>query len=121
MASFSVGAIQVEIIQDGMLRMPLGRLWDEPLETWRHGASLDESGQLVQLSVHCLIVRSGGKIAVLDTGLGLSESSPSTPSVHGSRARLPGELGRLGITPEQVDAVVLSHGHGDHIGGNVSE
>jgi glyoxylase-like metal-dependent hydrolase (beta-lactamase superfamily II) len=121
MASFSVGSIQVEVVQDGMLRMPPSRLWDEPLETWRHGASLDESGELVQLSVHCLVVRSGGQIAVLDTGLGLSENSTSTPSVHGTRGQLPDELRRLGIAPEQVDAVVLSHGHGDHIGGNVSE
>ncbi len=117
MSSFQVGEIQVQVVQDGLLRMEAD-IFGVPLDQWRHGATLAEN-DLIQLSVQCLVVRAAGKILVLDTGLGLDEDSPSTVEVYGSRGRLMGELRALGIAPEQVDAVILSHGHGDHLGGNV--
>lgn len=48
------------------------------------------------------LIRGGGKIILVDTGFGttLFESMKT-----------------LGISPEQVDAVLLTHLHGDHIGG----
>ena len=119
MSSFQVGTIRVRVIQDGMLRLdPQRVLAGQPEEVWRDEVERDAGG-MAQISVSCLVVESGGKVAVLDTGLGLSESSPSTPSVAGLRGRLMPELQALGIRPEQVDAVVVSHAHGDHLGGNV--
>src|SRR5206468_2827227 len=73
----------------------------------------------VRTSVHCLLVRSGERLALLDTGFGLDERSPETPGIFGQRGRLIPELARLGVTPEQIDVVVLSHGHADHVGGTV--
>ena len=119
MTAFQVGAIQVRVIRDGMLRLdPQRILGGQPESAWRDEVERDADG-FVHLSVHCLVVRAAGKLAILDTGLGLSESSPSTPSVLGLRGQLMPELQRLGVGADDVDAVVLSHAHGDHIGGNV--
>jgi glyoxylase-like metal-dependent hydrolase (beta-lactamase superfamily II) len=120
MPSFQVGAIQVQVIQDGAIRTePARLLGGRPEEEWRSFATPEADGKIV-ISVQCLLVRVGERLALLDTGLGLAAHSPETDGVdHGRRGRLMPELARLGVAPEQVDVVVLSHGHGDHLGGNV--
>lgn len=58
----------------------------------------------------CLVVETGGKLILVDTGAdGLS---PDT-------GKLIPNLGSVGIAPEDIDIVILTHGHPDHIGGNV--
>src|SRR5581483_7202452 len=55
-----------------------------------------------------------------DTGLGLDQRSPEFVSPSVKRSQLLPELRRLGVMPEQIDLVILSHGHADHLGGNVN-
>jgi glyoxylase-like metal-dependent hydrolase (beta-lactamase superfamily II) len=58
------------------------------------------------LGVDALLVRSKDRIVLLDTGLG--------PSVQGA---LPGSLAKAGVTPAQVTDILITHSHGDHVGG----
>src|SRR5579884_3734455 len=95
-ASFQVGAIQVQVIRDGALRLDAQRMFgEERAAVLREQGSLDEAGRFV-IGVHCLLVRSGDRIAILDTGLGLSDASPSASNVFEARGQLLPELGRLG-------------------------
>ena len=54
------------------------------------------------------LLRAGGKIALFDTGNG---------SVRETPGKLPEILGGLGVKPEDVNFVLLTHLHMDHIGG----
>ena len=56
----------------------------------------------------CLLIETGRHVVLVDTGAG--ESSPTTGAI---RARL--EV--AGIRPKDVDTVILTHAHPDHIGG----
>ena len=73
-----------------------------------------ESG-MIQLYYGCFIVRSSGKIIMVDTGIG--------PGPHltrgGMEGKLMGELRRVGIKPYEVDNVIHSHLHFDHVGWNI--
>lgn len=62
----------------------------------------------ITLSVNALLVRSGEHLVLIDTGLGAQG--------HGA---LLGSLRQAGFGPEQVTDVLLTHSHGDHIGGLV--
>src|SRR5439155_4334135 len=102
MSTFQVGAIRVRVIEDGALRMDPHLFFAEaPNAALREQGGLDGDGRL-RFSVHCLVVQAGERLAILDTGLGLSEESPSSPNVFGRRGRLLPELARRGIRPEQV-------------------
>jgi glyoxylase-like metal-dependent hydrolase (beta-lactamase superfamily II) len=59
-----------------------------------------------------MLVQTGRELILFDTGNG---AGGFVPRPHGGW--LAAQLGPAGWTPEQVDVVVLSHAHPDHIGG----
>jgi glyoxylase-like metal-dependent hydrolase (beta-lactamase superfamily II) len=67
----------------------------------------------------CFLLRSGTTTVLFDTGMG----GPDAPlaGVFGTGGRLQDELADAGVAPEDVDVVVLSHLHPDHVGGNVHD
>jgi glyoxylase-like metal-dependent hydrolase (beta-lactamase superfamily II) len=60
----------------------------------------------VMLSVNALLVRTGSHVILIDTGLG--------PKVHGA---LMASLAEAGVSPKEVTEVLITHSHGDHVGG----
>jgi glyoxylase-like metal-dependent hydrolase (beta-lactamase superfamily II) len=111
--SISIGAIDVHLIHDGADRVPpeMILVGAPPDEIDRVvGAHGDADGQL-PVAYNGLLIRAPGWTALVDAGYGrLAES-------EGAGGRLREELRRLGVEPQDVDDVVISHGHADHIGG----
>jgi len=65
-----------------------------------------------EAGVNAFLLRTGGKIVLFDTGAG---------AIFGSPGKLPETLANLGIKPEDVDFILVTHMHGDHIGGLLQE
>lgn len=57
----------------------------------------------------CLVVKTSNQLVLVDTGAG---------SLGPDTGRLIENLKSGGISPEDVDTVIITHGHPDHIGGN---
>jgi glyoxylase-like metal-dependent hydrolase (beta-lactamase superfamily II) len=68
----------------------------------------------VQAYLNTLLVKAGDQRILIDTGLGLLQLDPSTPPTAG---RLAPTLALLGVAPEDITDVIISHFHPDHIGG----
>ncbi|MEU7988150.1 MBL fold metallo-hydrolase [Streptosporangium canum] len=96
---------------------PMGASIRRPLSEMFPGGCHGESDEWI-LHFHCYLLRdSAGRTVLVDTGIG-PEDSPAA-----SWAPVPGvlgaELARVGVSPEEVDAVVITHLHSDHASGAV--
>jgi glyoxylase-like metal-dependent hydrolase (beta-lactamase superfamily II) len=91
-------------ISDGGLEYPREAL----LSADAAAEMADQYPAVVPLPYRPFLVDSDGKLVLLDTGAG-----PLAPST----GQLQVSLQRLGVMPEMIDLVVLSHAHADHIGG----
>ncbi|BFV60891.1 MBL fold metallo-hydrolase [Kitasatospora sp. CMC57] len=65
------------------------------------------------------VLRSGGRTVVVDTGVGNGRERPGS-QFHHWQGDFPGLLARAGIAPEEVDVVVNTHLHIDHVGWNTT-
>jgi len=61
-----------------------------------------------EAGINVFLLRAGDKIALFDSGMGSLSQSPG---------KLPEGLASLNVKPEDVDFVLLTHMHMDHIGG----
>lgn len=78
------------------------------------------SGVQKELTVSCYLIRHGERYLLWDTGLdgALADAPPAQagPFSFSLRARLRTQLAQIGVRPEQIDFVGLSHYHDDHTG-----
>jgi glyoxylase-like metal-dependent hydrolase (beta-lactamase superfamily II) len=109
--SRKVGAIDVSIVSDGELNVPLSfTLADTPLPDAAalfraHG--LPEGGTPSQTNV--VLVKTGDELVLIDAGSG-AHFQPTA-------GKLQENLEAAGIAPEKITKVVFTHVHADHLWG----
>jgi glyoxylase-like metal-dependent hydrolase (beta-lactamase superfamily II) len=72
-----------------------------------------------RLHVHATLLRSEGHTILVDTGVG-PETAPAFAWSE-IRGALPEELETIGVDPEEVERVVITHVHDDHLGWTTRE
>jgi len=117
-----LGDAELELVSDGTLHVDAGGVFGVvPKALWERVATPDEDNR-VPLALNCLLVRSGGSTLLVDTGMGERVSSRSARFFGLERhSGLLANLGRLGVSPEDVDIVINTHLHLDHCGGNTRQ
>src|SRR3954449_8635565 len=115
---FGLGDAQVTVVSDGPLPLgpPKGTFIGVPDEEVKKMLSDNFlSPDNVVLEQNSPIVNMNDKLILFDTGMGTAKNfGPTTGGQQKS-------MKEGGIKPEDIDAVVLSHAHIDHIGGIVYE
>src|SRR5512139_3593203 len=89
-----------------------------PKAMWEKWIPPDERNR-IPLACRCLVVRDAGRIILFEAGIG-AFFEPSLRERYGvveDRDVLLESLVEVGIQPEDVDVIVLSHMHFDHAGG----
>ncbi len=77
------------------------------------GDDVDDRGTF-ELTIGTFLVRSSGKTILVDTGFGNKhKGSPGGQLIR--------NLNAAGVTPEEIDIVVNTHIHVDHVGWNCTE
>jgi glyoxylase-like metal-dependent hydrolase (beta-lactamase superfamily II) len=116
-AQFRLGALHVAALSDG-----IGRLWARDWfpgvaeEEWARAMGLSKPSQTLPVNFGSFLVRGGGHTVLIDTGNG-----PRSRTEHEHGAGLLDRMRDLGVAPEDVDTVLLTHFHGDHVGWNTDE
>lgn len=113
-----LGDFELHAVSDGFFRLDGGAMFGiVPKPAWEKHATPDERNRIT-LSLTTLLIRAGGKNVLVDTGIGTKHDARFV-EMYGieRRAGVVESLARLGVGPEDVDFVVLSHLHFDHAGG----
>ncbi|MEX1254777.1 MAG: MBL fold metallo-hydrolase [Dehalococcoidia bacterium] len=110
-SAFRIGDLDVLVVSDGYAKFPATAYYRGTTEEhWEpHKRWLDHEGNL-EFSFACLLVRSGDRRILIDTGLGSEEMY----TFRGGA--LLGELAEASVRPEGVDTVFVTHLHVDHCG-----
>ena len=76
---------------------------------YEHGIQLEEWSEWKSPFI-CLLIRTDKHLTLVDTGYGNADFAPNA-------GKLKQNLQTLGITPDDIDTVILTHGHRDHLYG----
>lgn len=114
--------IDLWLVSDGYFRLDGGAMFGVvPRLLWEKRASPNERNR-IRMGLWCLLIRSGGKNILVDTGIG-DKPNPRFEEIfeieHPPSLVL--SLARHGLKPGDIDMVVLTHLHFDHCGGNTSQ
>ena len=113
--AFRIGQLEAVALKDGTLNLPAGNTEASPwANTAEVSALLKASGvtdDTVHLSIQPLLVKDGDRVVLIDTGAG---------GQMGTEGQLQASLREAGVTPAQVTDILISHAHGDHVGGLVA-
>jgi glyoxylase-like metal-dependent hydrolase (beta-lactamase superfamily II) len=116
MPRITIGNVEVMPVQDCAILMDPKVFMPQHAEQWmaESGHEADERG-LMPMSVTCFLVRSSGKTFLVDSGLG-GRKRPGFPGGHLDTA-----LKEAGVEPGEIDTVIHTHLHIDHVGWNTIE
>jgi len=113
---YNVGSHQITVVCDGVATINLP-------DNYVANASKDDVGKVfaesqlppdkVTHTYNPVVVNTGPKLVVIDTGLGLAQLEQS----KGKLGQFQNNLAAANIDRNNVDIVIISHFHGDHING----
>lgn len=103
-----VGDFTITAVSDGYLRASFDFLANiDPADASR----MQEKAGIADhtsIQINCYLVRGGGRTVLIDAGAG---------GFKQWGGRLKANLLRAGIQPSEIDAILLTHAHPDHVGG----
>lgn len=117
--SVKVGALKCHILSDGLQYVDGGGFFGLiPRSLWQEVIEPNANNQIACDS-RSLLIESDAGLILVDVGNGdkLPPKLRQRLGMDDRSQRLIGELGRVGFRPEDVDIVLFTHFHGDHIGG----
>ncbi|WP_332641080.1 MBL fold metallo-hydrolase [Brevundimonas sp.] len=111
--AFRIGTLEATALRDGVITLPNAAdesPWADTAAARTVLTAAGQPGDVIHLSVQPLLVRDGGRVVLIDTGAG---------GRMGTQNRLVGSLRAAGVDPTLVTDILISHAHGDHVGGLV--
>ncbi|HIE9507719.1 TPA: MBL fold metallo-hydrolase [Klebsiella pneumoniae] len=109
--TLTAGDLTVTAVSDGLMSAPLSLLSGISREEAEHLQRHSGLASPETIAIGAYLIRGRWNTVLVDTGTG---------GANGVGGKLIANLARLGVGPEEIDAILLTHAHPDHIGGLLS-
>lgn len=118
-----IGSVQVKVVLELMLEVPAEMMIEKvtpesvaPYLNWLQPNYLTDD-YIMRVAVQSFLLEADGKKILVDTCFGNDRDLPypNVPTLH---TDFLDQLGEHGFGPEEIDAVVCTHLHYDHVGWN---
>ncbi len=123
-----VGAFDVLAVADGAIQYPVDAVFAAAPRPEVDVALAQRGLSTVQLTVPytCLLIDTGEHKVLVDTGAGhLADHAagifPGLDHSTSTSGHLTASLKAAGVNPGDIDTVIITHGHPDHLGGTVDD
>jgi glyoxylase-like metal-dependent hydrolase (beta-lactamase superfamily II) len=119
MKSLHIGHIKITWLEGGITWFDGGAMFGVvPKSLWSKRISCNEQN-LIKQPTSPLLVQSKTKNILIDSGLGVNRLSAKFKRNYQAleEVQLEHQLMRLGISPQDIDMVLLTHMHFDHVSG----
>ena len=121
-----IGAVQIGRVLDSHFLGFTAQCWFpdfdrkalEPHLHWLCPKHYDRESGRIPMSVHSWVIRTERHTIVIDTCLGNNKARPRFQEAHMLNTRYLERLAAIGVRPEDVDYVLCTHLHVDHVGWN---
>jgi glyoxylase-like metal-dependent hydrolase (beta-lactamase superfamily II) len=108
---FKLGASEITVVSDGMLAFPAETLWGDRAEDARGLlTSTFQTPRPVGLQINTVLVDTGDKLVLIDAGCGVDKFQKTAGGLLGN-------LAAAGYAPGDIDMILLTHAHFDHLWG----
>jgi glyoxylase-like metal-dependent hydrolase (beta-lactamase superfamily II) len=108
---FKLGTIEITVVSDGTLAFPAETLWGDRAEDARGLlSSTFQPASPVGLQINTILVNTGDKLVLIDAGCGVDKFQKTAGG-------LVGNLAAAGYAPGDIDMILFTHAHFDHLWG----
>lgn len=116
-----LGDVEIHVLSGGKYWLDGGTMYGVvPKVLWEKKSPADEKNR-IELETNCPLIRVEDKWVLVDTGCG-SKFGDKEKSIYrlDKEDGLVQSLSRFGLKPEDIDTVIATHLHFDHIGGGTA-
>lgn len=112
-----VGTSDIHIVSDGSLRMDGGSIFGiVPKAIWSKTHKPDRLNR-IEIALNCLLIQANNSNILIDTGIGNKHNRTIKTRFNMRGGNLVKNLEDHGLSPNDIDFVILTHLHFDHVGG----
>jgi glyoxylase-like metal-dependent hydrolase (beta-lactamase superfamily II) len=117
--TYSIGKFNLTVVNDGFATVPLSPEFVRGVPPERVRQALAKAGlptDMLTTTFAPVLLEVDGRRVLFDTGLGPDAAAEE----NATRGMLVQSLAAIGISPTDIDTVVITHFHADHVNGLIS-
>ena len=119
-----IGDVEIQRIEEVMLTEEPASFADfrpeliDDIRDWLLPNHYNETANTFTMSVHSWLLRKGDRTILIDAASGNGKTRPVSPRLHMLNTPYLARLKAAGAAPEDIDTIILTHLHVDHVGWN---